>query len=58
MALQPKKALPIFGKQKVNFTPMSPITHLCVSNNKVVIAMQNKIILKIDLREPDKPEGV
>ena len=52
------KEVPIFGKQKVNFTPNFPLTHLCVSNGKVVLAMQNKTILKIDLSNPEFPEGI
>lgn len=54
----PKRELPIFNKSKVNFVPNSPITHLCVSSNKIVIAMLNKTILKIDPKDPEHPEGI
>ena len=48
---------PIFTKQKVNFMPSDRITHLCVSSNFIVIAMANNILLRIDMKQPDKPEG-
>lgn len=54
----PKRELPIFNKSKVNFIPNSPITHLSVSSNKIVIAMLNKTILKIDSKDPEHPEGI
>jgi len=52
-----KKVLPIFNKQKVNFTPAYPLTHLCVSNKWLALAMKNKAILRIDLRNPETPQG-
>lgn len=48
---------PMFSKQKVNFAPPDCITHLVVSNNLLVLAMANQRLLRIDLRQPDKPEG-
>ena len=48
---------PIFTKQKVNFLPSDRILHLAVSSNFIVIAMANNIILRIDMKYPDKPEG-
>ena len=48
---------PIFIKQKVNFMPSEKILHMCVANNFVVIAMANNILLRIDMKHPDKPEG-
>ena len=48
---------PIFTKQKVNFQPTSPITHLVAANNQLVVAMANKTLLRIDLLRPDSPHG-
>ncbi|XP_014226256.1 vacuolar protein sorting-associated protein 18 homolog [Trichogramma pretiosum] len=50
--------IPIFIKQKVNFMPPDKIVHMCVSSNYVVIAMANNIILRIDMKQPDKPEEI
>lgn len=48
---------PIFTKQKVNFLPSDRILHLAVSSNTIVIAMANNILLRIDMKQPDKTEG-
>lgn len=48
---------PIFTKQKVNFLPSDKILHLVVSSNTIVIAMANNILLRIDMKQPDKTEG-
>lgn len=48
---------PIFTKQKVNFLPSDKILHLAVSSNTIVIAMANNILLRIDMKQPDKNEG-
>lgn len=48
---------PIFIKQKVNFMPSEKILHMCVSSNFIVISMANHILLRIDMKHPDKPEG-
>ncbi|EZA54658.1 vacuolar protein sorting-associated protein 18 homolog isoform X2 [Ooceraea biroi] len=49
---------PIFTKQKVNFLPSDKILHLSVSSNTIVIAMANNILLRIDMRQPDKTEEI
>ncbi|KAK7864534.1 hypothetical protein R5R35_007310 [Gryllus longicercus] len=49
---------PIFTKQKVNFAPSDRITHLCVSNELLVLAMANDVLLRIDLRRPEQPETI
>lgn len=49
---------PIFTKQKVNFLPPEKITHLVVSSNLIVIAMANNVLLRIDMKQPDKPEDI
>ncbi|XP_046628252.1 vacuolar protein sorting-associated protein 18 homolog isoform X1 [Neodiprion virginianus] len=49
---------PIFTKQKVNFLPSDDITHLAVSSNLIVIAMANNVLLRIDMKHPDKPEDI
>lgn len=48
----------MFSKQKVNFAPPDSITHLVVSNNLVVLAMANQQLLRLDLKQPDKPEVI
>jgi hypothetical protein len=48
---------PIFSKKKVNFSPTDRVTHLAVSNELLVLAMANKVLLRIDLQQPDKHEG-
>lgn len=48
---------PIFTKQKVNFLPSDKILHLVVSSNTIVIAMANNVLLRIDMKQPDKTEG-
>ncbi|XP_058794794.1 vacuolar protein sorting-associated protein 18 homolog isoform X2 [Phymastichus coffea] len=50
--------VPIFIKQKVNFMPPEKILHMCVSSNFIVIAMANNILLRIDMKFPDKPEEI
>ncbi|XP_067005382.2 vacuolar protein sorting-associated protein 18 homolog isoform X2 [Anabrus simplex] len=49
---------PIFSKQKVNFSPPDRITHLCVSNGLIVLAMANDVLFRINLQQPEKPEVV
>lgn len=49
---------PIFIKQKVNFLPSDKILHFVVNNNIIVIAMANNILLRIDMKQPDSPEGL
>lgn len=48
---------PMFSKQKVNFAPPERITHMSVSSDLIVLAMANGILFRIDLKQPDKPEG-
>ncbi|KAJ8667382.1 hypothetical protein QAD02_009044 [Eretmocerus hayati] len=50
--------VPIFIKQKVNFMPSDKILRMCVSSNYIVIAMANSILLRIDMKHPDKPEEI
>ncbi|GFR83888.1 vacuolar protein sorting-associated protein 18 homolog [Elysia marginata] len=50
--------LPIFNKKKVNFKPPEKITHLVVSNNFLVMAMSNNVLLRLDLEQPDQPDEV
>lgn len=49
---------PIFIKQKVNFLPSDKILHFVVNNNIIIIAMANNILLRIDMKQPDSPEGL
>jgi hypothetical protein len=48
---------PIFSRHKVNFTPTDRITHLAVSSDLLVLTMANNILLRIDLRDPENPQG-
>ncbi|XP_074661920.1 vacuolar protein sorting-associated protein 18 homolog [Tubulanus polymorphus] len=50
--------LPIFNKNRINFRPPDPITHLVASNNFLVIAMRTNVLLRIDLDHPDNPDEV
>jgi len=39
-------------------SPRSSITHMCVANNILVMAMSGNILLRNDLEHhPDQPEG-
>ncbi|XP_044574836.1 vacuolar protein sorting-associated protein 18 homolog isoform X2 [Cotesia glomerata] len=49
---------PIFTRQRVNFRPPDNILHLAVSSNFIMIAMANNIILRIDVKSPDKKEEI
>ncbi|ESO97284.1 hypothetical protein LOTGIDRAFT_214111 [Lottia gigantea] len=49
---------PIFTKKKVNFKPPDQLTHLVVSNNFLVMAMNSNILLRLDLEHPEQPDEV
>lgn len=49
---------PVFKKQKVNFTPTDKIIHMAVSSELIILAMANNVLLRIDLKHPDKPEEI
>jgi len=49
---------PIFNKQRINFDPPDPITHMCVCNSHLVMGMNSNILLCIDLDHPDSPTEV
>jgi len=49
---------PIFNKQRINFDPPDPITHMCVCNSHLVMGMNSNILLCIDLDHPDSPNEV
>lgn len=49
---------PIFTKQKIIFSPSDKIIHLVVSSNLIIIAMANNVLLRIDMKQPDKVEGI
>lgn len=48
---------PIFSKKRVNFSPPDTITYMAVGSDIIIIAMSNNILLKINLLQPDFPEG-
>jgi len=48
---------PLFSKQRIQFKPPDPITHLRVCSNNLVLAMASNVLLRIDLQnKPDQPE--
>jgi len=49
---------PIFNKQRINFDPPDPITHMCICNSHLVMGMSTNILLCIDLDHPDSPNEV
>ncbi|XP_070564875.1 vacuolar protein sorting-associated protein 18 homolog isoform X2 [Ptychodera flava] len=49
---------PIFVKQKINFSPPNPVTHIVVNNNMLVLAMTKNIVLRFDLEHPDNIDEV
>ncbi|KAL2749921.1 vacuolar protein sorting-associated protein 18 isoform X1 [Vespula maculifrons] len=49
---------PIFTKQKIIFSPSDKIIHLVVSSNLIIIAMANNVLLRIDMKQPDKVEEI
>ncbi|XP_078602605.1 vacuolar protein sorting-associated protein 18 homolog isoform X2 [Branchiostoma floridae x Branchiostoma japonicum] len=50
--------VPIFNKQKIQFKPRDPITHLKVSNNMLVLAMSSNLLLRIDLENKENTDEV
>ncbi|KAG8227379.1 hypothetical protein J437_LFUL000387 [Ladona fulva] len=53
-----EEEVPIFSKNKVNFTPSDNLTHLTVSSDVLVLASANNVLLRIDLRHPENPEEI
>ncbi|XP_064634570.1 vacuolar protein sorting-associated protein 18 homolog [Lineus longissimus] len=49
---------PIFNKQRINFRPPEPISHLVVCNSYLVMAMTSNTLLRIDLEHPEAPDEV
>ena len=49
---------PIFSKKRVNFSPPDTISHMAVGSDIIIIVMNNGILLRINLRNPDNPEGI
>nr|XP_022303010.1 vacuolar protein sorting-associated protein 18 homolog [Crassostrea virginica] len=49
---------PIFSKKKINFKPSDPLTHVVVSSNFLVMAMNNNLLLRLDLEHPDQQEEI
>ena len=50
---------PLFSKQRIQFKPPDPITHLRVCSNNLVLAMASNLLLRIDLQnKPDQPEEI
>ncbi|PSN40464.1 Vacuolar protein sorting-associated protein 18 [Blattella germanica] len=49
---------PMFSRQRVNFSPAERVTHLVVCNELLVLTMAHGVLLRIDLRQPDKPDEI
>uniref|UniRef100_A0A6A7G726 Vacuolar protein sorting-associated protein 18 homolog n=2 Tax=Hirondellea gigas TaxID=1518452 RepID=A0A6A7G726_9CRUS len=49
---------PIFSKQRINFQPNSDIVQLVVSNNRLVLALMNNILIRINLLQPQDIEEI
>jgi len=57
--LQVQDDQPLFSKQRIQFKPSDPITHLRVCSNNLALAMASNILLRIDLQnKPDQPEEI
>jgi len=57
--LQAQEEQPLFSKQRIQFKPPDPITHLRVCSNNLVLAMASNLLLRIDLQnKPDQPEEI
>jgi hypothetical protein len=48
----------MFSKLKVNIPIRAPIQRLVVSNDIILVALNNNSIYRIDQRQPDKCEGM
>jgi len=40
---------PIFSRQRINFDPMAPISHMCISNNLLIMGLKNNQLTRIDI---------
>ncbi|CAK8677916.1 unnamed protein product [Clavelina lepadiformis] len=43
---------------KINFKPQEPITHLCICNNMLCMVMSRRLLLRINLLDPDNVDEV
>lgn len=48
----------IFQKSKMNLSLPSPIIHLCVANDWLVVLMSNMLLFRLNLKHPDKQSEV
>lgn len=58
VSMKLEEETPIFMKQKMNFNPSDNITHIAVANDNLVLAMANNALFRINLKNPDKHEGI
>lgn len=54
--LKPETEVPIFKKMKIEYIPSQPLTHMVVSNDILLLAMLNKMLIKVELKHPEVPE--
>ncbi|KAL4225031.1 Vacuolar protein sorting-associated protein 18 like protein [Mactra antiquata] len=50
--------IPIFSRKAIDFKPESPITHLTVCDNFLVMAMSGGILMRLHLEHPEDSERV
>ncbi|CAK9294410.1 unnamed protein product [Gordionus sp. m RMFG-2023] len=52
------KEEPIFVKHRINFKPKCKIVAMCVSNNIVILGLEYNVLLRINLKFPEKHEEI
>ncbi|KAI2573630.1 VPS18 core subunit of CORVET and HOPS complexes [Homo sapiens] len=55
---QLEKEVPIFTKQRIDFTPSERITSLVVSSNQLCMSLGKDTLLRIDLGKANEPNHV
>ncbi|GIY21182.1 vacuolar protein sorting-associated protein 18 homolog [Caerostris extrusa] len=48
---------PMFSKKRINFSPSEYVTHMVISNNKLILGMGNKI-RRIDVTQPENFDDI
>jgi hypothetical protein len=49
---------PMFSKLKINIPLRTTVTKLIANNDVMLVALANNSVLRVDMRTPDKIEGV
>ena len=58
VSIQVKEKMDIFTKQKMNLNLPANISHLCIANDWLVILMNNHMIFRLNLKQPDRQSEV